>query len=194
MVTETIGTSARAPFYRRAIGIFDSSEKTERAIHALKDANFDLKNNVSLIARNVENVDNVTEVRKDEGNEADTGAGAGATAGTVLGGIGGLLVGLGALVVPGLGPIIVAGEAIATTLAGAGIGAAGGGLVGALVGMAIPEEKAEIYQERVKAGYYLLIVDGTTDEILRAESILRQEGIEELEIVDATDRNARTVL
>jgi len=47
------------------------------------------------------------------------GAGKGAVGGGVLGGIVGLLAGVGALVIPGIGPII-AGGALASTLAGTG--------------------------------------------------------------------------
>ena len=57
----------------------------------------------------------------------------------------GVLAGIGALAIPGVGPII-AGGALASTLAGAGIGAAAGGLLGALVGLGIPEEEARYYE------------------------------------------------
>lgn len=178
--------------YRRAVGVFDNREATEKAIRALKEADFDMQR-VSLIARNVEEVEGSEEVKdQQQGNEAKEGAGAGATAGTVLGGIGGFLVGVGALAIPGVGPILAAGaeiSAVASTLAGAGIGAAGGGLIGALVGMGIPEERAKVYQNRIKAGDYLLMVSGTEEQIRRAEPILRDQGIQEFGIYDAPDLN-----
>jgi len=115
--------------------------------------------------------------------EAQEGAGIGATAGTVLGGVGGLLVGLEALLIPGVGPFLAAGT-VATTLAGAGIGAAGGGLIGALTGLGIPEEQAQMYNERISQGDYLVIVDGSEEEIRRAESILNNRGISNWGIYD----------
>ena len=59
------------------------------------------------------------------------------TTGGVIGGTLGLLAGIGALAIPGVGPLIAAGPIMAT-LAGLGVGGAVGGLVGALVGMGIP--------------------------------------------------------
>jgi hypothetical protein len=177
--------------YKRSIGLFYSQDEAEAALRALKKANFDM-NRVNVIAKNAgevtdsENVD----IGYNEGNNAAEGAGAGATSGAVLGGIGGLLIGLGTLAIPGVGPIIVAGEAattIATTLAGAGIGAAAGGIVGGLVGLGIPEEKAKIYSDRVSSGSYLVMVNGSSDDISRAEEILHHNGIEEYGVYDAPD-------
>jgi uncharacterized protein (TIGR02271 family) len=69
----------------------------------------------------------------------------------------GLLAGVGALAIPGVGPII-AGGTLASTLAGAGIGAAAGGLLGALVGMGVPEEDAKHFDEGFRSGGTLVTV------------------------------------
>src|SRR5205823_8168472 len=69
----------------------------------------------------------------------------------------------GALVIPGIGPIVAAG-AIVSALTGAAIGAAAGGLIGALVDMGVPEEHARAYEENVKAGRILLTVNATSDQ------------------------------
>ena len=177
--------------YRRSVGLFYSRDEAEKALRALKDDGFDM-NRVNVIAKNADEVTQSAGVDTayDEGNNAAEGAGAGATTGTVLGGIGGLLVGLGTLAIPGVGPIIVAGEAastIAATLAGAGIGAAAGGIIGGLVGLGIPEDKAKIYSDRVSGGSYLVMVNGTDDDISRAERILHDHGIEEYGVYDAND-------
>lgn len=179
--------------YKRSIGLFYSREEAEAALRALKDDGFDM-NRVNVIAKDADQVTQSAgvETAYDEGDNAAEGAGAGATSGAVLGGIGGLLVGLGTLAIPGVGPIIVAGEAataIATTLAGAGIGAAAGGIIGGLVGMGIPEDKAKIYSDRVGSGSYLIMVNGTSDDISRAERILHNSGIEEYDVYDAHDIN-----
>ena len=182
--------------YKRSVGLFYSRDEAEKALRALKDDGFDM-NRVNVIAKDA---DKVTEsagvdVGYDEGNNAAEGAGAGATSGAVLGGIGGLLIGLGTLAIPGVGPIIVAGEAastIATTLAGAGIGAAAGGIIGGLVGLGIPEDKAKIYSDRVKGGSYLVMVNGTDDDISKAERILHSSGIEEYGVYDAPDIDDNT--
>lgn len=175
--------------YRRAVGVFKQREDVEAALRALKEDNYDM-NRVSLIARHVEEVEGAEEVTERGGNEAQEGAGIGATTGTVLGGVGGFLVGVGLLAIPGVGPILAAGaeiSALGSTLAGAGIGAATGGIVGALVGMGIPEERAKSYNERIKAGQYLLMVSGTEENLRHVESILRDRHVEEFGIYNAPD-------
>ena len=178
--------------YRRAVGVYKSKDDLEHVIRALKDANYDM-DRVSLLARNLDNVEGADSIAHNqaEGNEAKEGAGIGATTGTVLGGVTGLLIGVGLLAIPGVGPILAAGAeigALGSTLAGAGIGAATGGIIGALVGLGIPEKRAKVYEERIKAGDYLLIVSGESDDDLsRVESIMRDRNVEEFEIFDATD-------
>jgi hypothetical protein len=180
--------------YKRSIGLFYSRDEAERALRELKDDGFDM-NRVNIVAKDADQVTQsagVNTADDHDGNNAAEGAGAGATSGAVLGGITGLLVGLGTLAIPGVGPIIVAGEAattIATTLAGAGIGAAAGGIIGGLVGLGIPEDKAKIYSDRVGKGSYLLMVNGTSEDVSRAERILHSSGIEEYDVYDAHDIN-----
>jgi len=183
--------TTRSNNYQRAVGIFRRREDLESALRALKDSNFDM-DRVSLIARHVDEVRGSEDVRTDRGDtEAQEGAGIGATTGTVLGGLGGLLVGLGVLAIPGVGPILAAGaeiNALASTLAGAGIGAAAGGIVGALVGLGIPEEQARAYSKRIEAGEYLLMISGSPDDVRRVEKILRDNHIEDYNTYNASDR------
>jgi hypothetical protein len=89
--------------------------------------------------------------------KAPEGAAAGAAAGGLLGGTLGVLVGIGALAIPGLGPIIAAGPIVAA-LTGVGAGATVGGLGGALVGMGIPEVEAKRYEGHLRAGRILIAV------------------------------------
>ena len=86
------------------------------------------------------------------------------------------LAGLGALAIPGVGPLIAAGP-IMGALAGLGIGGAVGGLVGALVGMGIPEYEAKRYEGRVKDGGVLVSVHcDSSEEISRAKDVLKAAG------------------
>lgn len=170
--------------YKRAVGVFQSRDAAERALSSLKNSGF-LMDRVSVLAKDAERGDiagvdvrDRDDLKKDRGdNEAPEGAGIGATAGTVLGGVGGLLVGLEALIIPGVGPFLAAGT-VATTLAGAGIGAAAGAIVGALTGLGIPEEDAKEYDARISQGDYLVILEGTEEEINRAGSVLQNQGIQ----------------
>src|SRR5258705_244724 len=102
-----------------------------------------------------------------------------ATSGAVGGPLG-LLAGIGALAMPGLGPFIAAGP-IMGALAGLGVGGAVGGFIGALVGMGIPEYEAKRYEGRVKNGGVLLSVHCDTSEaITRAKDVLTRTGAEDI--------------
>jgi len=108
--------------------------------------------------------------------KAPEGATAGATAGGVVGGTLGVLIGLGALAIPGVGPMLAAGPLVAG-LAGLGAGGAVGGLIGAIVGLGIPEYEARRYEGRVKDGGILLSVHcETPGDILRAKEIISGTG------------------
>ena len=101
----------------------------------------------------------------------DSGAGAGATVGTILGGGAGLLAGLGSIAIPGVGPIIAAGWLIAT-LTGAGVGAAAGGLLGALTGAGVDREEAAAYDEGVRRGGTLVSVRASDADAARIDEIM----------------------
>ena len=95
----------------------------------------------------------------------------------------GLLAGIGALAIPGLGPFIAAGPIMAA-LSGAAAGATAGGVVGALVGLGIPEYEAKAYEERIKKGGYLVAVhidNGKTGDDVR--DIMKQNGLEDISSV-----------
>jgi hypothetical protein len=86
--------------------------------------------------------------------------------GAAVGGIGGLVIGLTAMTVPGVGPVLAAGP-LAVALLGAGVGTTAGGLIGALTDdLGLPAEHAHYYGEGIRRGGVLVTV-ATTDE--RAE-------------------------
>jgi hypothetical protein len=112
--------------------------------------------------------------------KAPEGAVAGAGAGGVVGGTLGLLAGIGALAIPGVGPLIAAGPLLAA-LSGVAAGAAVGGLTGGLIGLGIPEIEAKRYEGKVKGGNILLSVHvRTSEEQKRAEQILKQAGAQDI--------------
>src|SRR5215203_2092875 len=135
------------------VGLFKNQVDAERAIERLKQAGF-TENQIGVAMRDRSQQ---KELIEGTGTQAAEGAATGAISGGVLGGVIGLLAGVGALAIPGVGPII-AGGALASTLAGAGIGAAAGGLLGALMGMGIPEEDARHFDEGFRAGGILVTV------------------------------------
>jgi hypothetical protein len=105
---------------------------------------------------------------------------AGATAGDLLAGALGILTGPDALAVPGVGPMVAAGP-ILPGLAGLRQGAAAGGLLGALVGLGIPEYEAKRYVHRVEDGGTLLSVHcEAAARVKRAKQILNSSGAEDV--------------
>jgi hypothetical protein len=116
----------------------------------------------------------------EKNTKAPEGTTAGVTTGGVIGGTLGLLAGIGALAIPGVGPLIAAGPIMAT-LAGVGVGGAVGGLVGALVGMGIPEYEAKRYEGAVKGGGTLLSVHcDTSDQVDAAKAALKETGARDI--------------
>jgi hypothetical protein len=112
--------------------------------------------------------------------KAPEGATAGATTGAVVGGVLGWLAGIGALAIPGVGPLIAAGPIVAL-LAGAGAVGAAGGIVGTLVGLGIPEYEAKRFEGRVKSGGTLVSIHCDNSEwVKRAKKILEETGAEDI--------------
>jgi hypothetical protein len=115
--------------------------------------------------------------------KAPEGATTGVVAGGLTGGTLGLLAGIGALAIPGVGPFIAAGPIMAA-LSGAAIGAGTGGVIGALVGLGIPELEAKVYEDRIKKGGYLVAVhvaEGYDSKNIR--EVLKRNNLEDISSV-----------
>jgi hypothetical protein len=155
-----------------AFGIYASRATAEGAVDQLLYAGFSHGDVSVLMADNQGAKDFAAEKNTKAPEGTVTGVGVGGT----LGGTIGLLAGIGALAIPGVGPLIAAGP-IMGALAGLGVGGAVGGLVGALVGMGIPEYEAKRYEGRVKAGGILVSVHcDSSEEVSRAKEILKSTG------------------
>jgi hypothetical protein len=153
-------------------GIYSDLEKAESAVDHLLTSGFS-SSDVSVLVADSETA---RDFAHRKATKAPEGTATGATAGGVLGGALGLLAGVGALAIPGVGPFIAAGPIMAA-LAGVGAGGALGGLVGALAGAGIPEYEAKRYEGHVKDGGVLLSVHcDTSDEIKRAKEFLKATG------------------
>ena len=157
-------------------GIYASVERAAKAVDALISAGF-LSNDISVLLADTRST---REFAHEKETKAPEGTTVGVTAGGVIGGTIGVLAGVGALAIPGVGPLIAAGPIMAG-LAGLGVGGVVGGLVGALVGMGIPEYEAKRYEGRVKGGGTLLSVHcDTAAQITRAKELLRSSGAEDI--------------
>jgi hypothetical protein len=114
----------------------------------------------------------VSRYRDDETLADDaSGTTTGAAAGALVGGGGGLLAALGLIAIPGIGPLVAAGV-LATTLVGAAGGSVVGGLIGALTDYGVSEEDAHVYSEGVRRGSSLVTVRTNDPRAAQAETIL----------------------
>lgn len=157
---------------KAVFGIFSTQLEAERAVDVLIAADFPS----SSISALFPDSRSTREFAHEKHTKAPEGTAAGATVGGVVGGTLGVLAGIGALAIPGIGPLIAAGPIVAG-LAGLGAGGAVGGLVGALVGMGVPEYEAKRYEGRVKGGGTLLSIHcDTSEEIDRARHLLEGAG------------------
>jgi hypothetical protein len=142
---------------RTVTGLFADRQAVEDALNSLAAAGFS-HDEIGLAVREDEAA---ALDEEDKGEAAVATAVRGVAGGGALGGLIGLLAGAGALLVPGVGPVLAAGalaSVAGATAAGAGIGAAYGGLVGALTGWGVAEEHAHAALDVLHAGGALLVV------------------------------------
>lgn len=122
----------------------------------------------------------VRDVGHENSTKAPEGAATGAGTGALLGGALGWMAGIGALAIPGVGPLIAAGPILAT-LTGLAVGGTVGGASGALIGLGIPEYEAKQYEGRLREGHILLCVHAQdSNEAAKARKILTEEKAESI--------------
>ena len=150
--------------------------QAEVIIAALKNAGFS-NNDISALLPDKRGT---KDFAHEHNTKAPEGAAAGGAAGLGVGAAVGWLAGIGALAIPGVGPFIAAGPIMAA-LGGAAIGTAAGGVIGALVGMGIPEFEAKRYDAKIREGNILISVhteDGKQRDV--AKDIFKRNGAEDI--------------
>ena len=149
-----------------AVAAFHSHADAQRAVRELRAAGF-TDEQIGVASQDREG----SYSEQTEGSKAGEGAATGAAVGLGTGALWGL--GIVAGVLPAIGPVI-AGGALAAIAASAAGTAAAGGIVGALVGMGIPEEEAEYYHREFEQGRTIVTVNATGVDAERACAILDQ--------------------
>jgi hypothetical protein len=141
-------------------GLFDTSGEARAAVDALQEAGV-ASADISVIGS------------EDSASADDAAEGVGV--GAAIGGVGGLLAGLGAVAIPGIGPLVGTGWLVAT-LAGAAAGGLAGGLIGSLTAAGVSERDAHVYAEGIKRGGTMVVarIDDTQEDATAA--ILGQHG------------------
>jgi uncharacterized protein (TIGR02271 family) len=152
------------------VGVFRDVESARAAVADLIKAGF-TEDQVGLVARDG-SVHTVKGKKKETGTAWEEGALAGVATGAGVGAL--WAIGIMAGLLPAIGPLIVGGP-LAAILASAAGGAATLGIVGALVGLGIPEEDAHYYEGEFKAGHTIVTVkaNGRAHEALE---IIRNHG------------------
>jgi len=157
-------------------GIYPTVDSVESAVGVLRDRGFRATDISVLMPKNIGSKD-LAHVRT---TKAPEGAAAGAGSGALVGGTLGWLAGIGALAIPGVGPLVAAGPIVAA-LAGAGAVGALGGITGALAGLGIPEYEAKRYEGRVRKGGILLSVHADDSQwAKRGREVLNETGAEDI--------------
>ena len=160
--------------------VYATREQVERTVDALRMKGFRATDVSVLWPENVGSKDLAHEMH----TKAPEGATAGAGTGAIIGGTLGWLAGIGALAIPGIGPLIAAGPIVAA-LAGAGAAGALGGITGALIGYGVPEYEAKRYEGRVRKGGILLSVHADNREwAQRAKEIMAEAGGTDISTAD----------
>lgn len=151
---------------KAVIGVFADRDSAEKAVRQLRSQGFNTEE-INIISKGQNNSGSKTY----EDDITD-----GALTGGTLGGIGGLLVGAGALAIPGIGPIIAAGP-IAAALSGA----VAGSIAGGLIDWGIPAETSQKYEQSVAQGNILAVIRSDASKVQQAAQILRQNGASDVE-------------
>ncbi len=164
------------------VGIIHSRSQAESLVAALKSDGF-FDNDISVLFPDKQGS---RDFAHDNSTKAPEGAVIGASTGGAVGGTLGLLAGIGALAIPGVGPLIAAGPIMAA-LSGVAVGASIGGFTGALVGLGIPEYEAKIYEGKIRDGNFLVAVQCTDNTALkRAEDLFKNYTATEIHRVGET--------
>ena len=153
---------------KTVVGMFESAKDVNDAVTELMKQGF-TKPEISVLARK--------EVIKETGVDVVSGAEVGAITGGVTGGVVGLLLGLSVIAIPGVGWVIAGAEFltwIGATLLGAAAGAIGGGLIGSLTALGLPEHEAHVFAEGIKRGNTLLAVRTVDERAQIASDVMTQ--------------------
>jgi hypothetical protein len=163
---------------KSVVGIVDDAARAESLVASLQSAGFP-GDDISVL---LPDKSGTKDFAHEHNTKAPEGAVAGVAGGGLVGGTIGLLAGIGALAIPGLGPFIAAGPLMAA-LSGAAAGAAVGGVAGALIGMGIPELEAKKYEGKLRGGNVLLAVHvEDRDRQKRAEQVMKTGGARDISV------------
>lgn len=149
--------------------LYDTHAQAEQAVEELQANGYDMKQ-LSIVGQEYHTEEKVVGYYN-MGDRMLSWGGSGAFWGSIWS----LLFGSAFFLVPGFGPLLIAGPFVTTLVAaleGAVVVGSVSALAGALASIGIPENSVLEYETEIKAGKFLLIAHGTTAEVARAREIL----------------------
>ncbi|HLK64750.1 MAG TPA: hypothetical protein VKU19_15000 [Bryobacteraceae bacterium] len=153
-------------------GIYPSRLEMEEAVDRLRRAGFRSADISALLQDN----QGTKDFAHEKNTKAPEGFCAGVIAGAIIGAVLGWFTGTGQLVIPNLVSITAAGPIVAAFAGAGGIGILFG-LIGALIGMTIPEYEARRYEGRIRQGGVLMSVHcDNHDWVKRAKDVMMHAG------------------
>jgi cation transport regulator ChaB len=170
---------------RTITAVFKEEQQVNDVVRRLMDGGVD-RDHISVMGRNFQSNTRITGfiTKKDV---ILGGLRTGAIFGSLFGSLLSLLTGVGVLFVPFIGTVVAAGP-LSSVLLGAATGAiagsAGAGLASVLTTLGMPEEKAAIYETRLKAGEYLVMAEVPSEKTGEYQLLVESGGGEEIHVSD----------
>ena len=155
------------------VAIFDQHAQAEAAVKSLQKAGFDMKN-LSIVGKGYHTDEKVVGYYNAGDRMLYWGS-----QGALWGGFWSLLFGSGFFMIPGIGPLLVAGPMVVWIVAALESAVVIGGisaLGAALASIGIPENSIVQYETSINAGKFMMLLHGTSDEVARAKMILSTSG------------------
>ncbi|MCF6297709.1 MAG: general stress protein [Flavobacteriaceae bacterium] len=151
------------------VAVCNTHQEAEQVVKELQQSGFNMKK-LSIIGKDYHEEDKVTGFYN-TGDAMKKWGGFGA----FWGGIWGLIFGAGFFLIPGIGPLVLAGPFVATFVGGLEGAVIVGGLSAlgaALFNIGIPKNSVLKYESDLKADKYLVIAHGTPEEVNNAKEII----------------------
>ena len=168
------------------VAVYSQHIDAENAINQLKKGNFNIKN-LAIVGKGYHTEEQVVGYYTAGDRMKHWGK-----YGAFWGGLWGILVGSAVFLIPGVGPVVVAGSAVAWIVGALESAVVVGGLsalAAGLVSIGIPKDSALKYESSVKAGKFVLVAHGTAEEVEAARRILANSSAEAVSLHGA-DRPA----
>ena len=144
------------------VAVYDTHDAAEKAVRDVQKAGFDMQR-LSIIAKDYQTEEGVVGYYSTGGRMKAWGK-----SGAFWGGLWGMLFGSAFFVIPGVGPLLIAGPLLTWLIGALESAVVIGGLSvlgAALVSIGIPQDQTLMYETEIKAGKFIVVAHGTAHEL-----------------------------